>query len=161
MNKMLEAFRQFSNEHELIYPYHSLNKVADAVFHHIPDELDYPQCNYGWYPLIMDMLKELIDAGWNKQIAVIKQKFGYLEFYPTIPYSALPDVQQAIVRKYQERAKHTCELTGVSEDTGWWGDGWITCICRAEALKKCESNGLTLEDCWTTEHPLKVWAAKK
>jgi hypothetical protein len=105
------------------------------------------------------MLVELISAGWNKQISFIKQKWGYLEVCTTLPFQLLSDKQQEIIRRYHIIANNTCEITGTTEELGWWGDGYITRICREEAEKRCKSSGTNLHDCWTQEHPIKSWYA--
>ena len=43
-------------------------------------------CNFfdvqvGWYPLIKDLINDLIKLGWNKQVCQVKEKFGGLRFY--------------------------------------------------------------------------------
>lgn len=158
-----EQYEQFVKENQLIFPYYNLRQsgLNGPVYSYRPDVIMYPECKEGWYELIIGMFEELIDAGWNKQVAVIKQKWGYLEVYTTIPYRTLTEPQQEIIDRYQQLAKNTCEITGTTEDLGWWGDGWITLMCREEAKKKCELAGTNLQDCWTQEHPLKVWAAKR
>lgn len=40
------------------------------------------ECGSGWNKLICNLIKDLIDIGWNKEIAQIKEKFGTLRFYP-------------------------------------------------------------------------------
>jgi len=35
----------------------------------------------GWYPIIKDLIEDLIKLGWDKQICQVKEKFGGLRFY--------------------------------------------------------------------------------
>lgn len=42
--------------------------------------LDIPEV---WFPLAIELVKELYDNGWNKKVSCIKEKFGRLKFYIT------------------------------------------------------------------------------
>ena len=35
----------------------------------------------GWIPLVQQLIKDCIEAGWDKQICQVKGKFGGLRFY--------------------------------------------------------------------------------
>ncbi len=35
----------------------------------------------GWYPLVKELIEDLIELGWDKQICQVKEKFGGLRFY--------------------------------------------------------------------------------
>lgn len=39
------------------------------------------ECNSGWYPLIKELVEDLIKLGWNKEVCQVKEKFGGLRFY--------------------------------------------------------------------------------
>ena len=39
------------------------------------------ECGNGWYPLIKDLITDLIELGWDKQTCQVKEKFGALRFY--------------------------------------------------------------------------------
>lgn len=45
----------------------------------------YPYCGFdigdGWYPSVVAALDKMIAAGWDKDLAQIKQKFGGLRIY--------------------------------------------------------------------------------
>lgn len=38
--------------------------------------IDYFSIGSGWYPLVMDLITELIKLGWDKQVIQVKEKFG-------------------------------------------------------------------------------------
>ncbi len=42
---------------------------------------DFFDVQVGWYPLIKDLINDLITLGWNKQVCQVKEKFGGLRFY--------------------------------------------------------------------------------
>jgi len=35
----------------------------------------------GWFPLIIDLVKDLLELGWDGQLCQVKEKFGGLRFY--------------------------------------------------------------------------------
>ena len=39
---------------------------------------DFFDVQVGWYPLIKDLINDLIKLGWNKQVCQVKEKFGGL-----------------------------------------------------------------------------------
>jgi len=39
------------------------------------------ECNDGWLELIAELIQELVDAGWSREVLQIKEKFGGLCFY--------------------------------------------------------------------------------
>ena len=38
-------------------------------------------CGDGWLPMIQELIQELIDAGWHKEVSQIKEKFGLFRNY--------------------------------------------------------------------------------
>ena len=42
---------------------------------------EFFECGNGWYPLIKDLITDLIELGWDKQTCQVKEKFGALRFY--------------------------------------------------------------------------------
>ncbi|HEX8586144.1 MAG TPA: hypothetical protein VF680_17260 [Allosphingosinicella sp.] len=77
----------------------------------------------GWYQLVKDLIEELIQAGWDKHITQVKEKFGGLRFYT----NGLTQEQRLIVDKYEELSYHTCEECG--EPGKVRNDGWVTVLC--------------------------------
>ncbi len=77
-------------------------------------------CDDGWLDLIEDLIKELIDAGWNKEITQIKEKFGGLRFYINEGSDEIFD----IIRKYEEKSYIICEICGkpgkLIKNNGWY-----------------------------------------
>lgn len=47
--------------------------------------IKYPRCGFdiepGWYPHVVAALDGMIAAGWDKELAQVKQKFGGLRIY--------------------------------------------------------------------------------
>ena len=60
----------------------------------------------GWYLLIKDLIVELIDTGWDKNIQQVKEKFGGLRFY------ADGSANMDVIHKYMDLSTKTCEVCG-------------------------------------------------
>lgn len=85
------------------------------------------ECSNGWDELIVDCMKELIAAGWDKRVAQIKEKYGTLRFYPR----GCTDEQWDIISKYEELSYNTCEICGDTETAKVRGEHWFSCMCDA------------------------------
>lgn len=83
----------------------------------------------GWLDMIHDLIVNLIDLGWNKQIQQVKEKFGGLRFY--IP-SGSDEIYNEII-KYEKKSYETCEVCGekgeLRYDCGWGGRRWLKTMC--------------------------------
>lgn len=77
--------------------------------------------NGGWYPLVIELIKELNENGWNKQVSCIKQKYASLRFYIDEPLDE-------IIEKYEERSGHICEICGEKGKIRY--SGWEEVLCR-------------------------------
>ena len=73
-----------------------------------PDRLYPPEemgaCPRAWLPIVEALVVELIDLGWDRQLAQVKEKLGGLRFYVD---SELPEIRAAIERA--ERAVFVLE----------------------------------------------------
>lgn len=73
----------------------------------------------GWIPLIQKLIEETIEAGWNKQICQVKEKFGGLRFYINDSSKEVHD----IISNYEHISYHTCEVCGEKGELrkgSWW-----------------------------------------
>jgi len=74
----------------------------------------------GWYQIIHDLLAELLETDWDKDIHQVKEKFGGLRFY----IGGASDEVHEIIRKYEGLSYETCEDCGekgeLRRDLGWW-----------------------------------------
>ena len=77
----------------------------------------------GWYGLIKDLINELIELGWDKEIHQVKEKFGGLRFY----VGSVDDAMQLVIRKYENRSYETCEVCGVPGQRR--PGGWVATLC--------------------------------
>ena len=73
----------------------------------------------GWYPLVKELIDDLIALGWNKQITQVKEKYGTLRFYINGGTDAIWDR----IEKAEADSEFICEVTGkpgkLREDIGW------------------------------------------
>lgn len=76
-------------------------------------------CGPGWYPLIQDLIKDLIELGWDKKITQVKEKFGGLRFYIN---SGSDEIHDRIT-KAEKESYQICEACGkegeLRNDIGW------------------------------------------
>ena len=79
----------------------------------------------GWYPLIKDLITDLIELGWDKQTCQVKEKFGTLRFY----YSGGNDTIDGMVQMAESFSGHICEGCGNLGSTQ--GNGWVRTECES------------------------------
>ncbi len=86
---------------------------------------------YGWYPLIKDLIIDLIDLGWDKQIIQVKEKFGGLRFY-------INEGSEKIFNRISEAEKLSYELCEICGNKGELrkDKSWITTLCDNHNQKK-------------------------
>ena len=69
---------------------------------------DFFDVQVGWYPLIKNLINELINLGWDKQVTQVKEKFGALCMYyrPNTDYvDGIVDMADAMVQKLDKSKK--------------------------------------------------------
>ena len=88
------------------------------------------ECGNGWFPLIKELIENLIALGWDRKTCQVKEKFGGLRFYIT---SGSDEIYNRI-SKAENDSYEICERTGkpgkVRNDIGW-----ITTLCDEEYQK--------------------------
>jgi len=74
------------------------------------------QIHSGWHQLLIELLIELDQLGWNRKISCIKEKYASLRFYTDHRFSDVVD-------RYERRSKQVCETCGehgeIRSRTGW------------------------------------------
>lgn len=90
-------------------------------------------CGSGWYPLIKELIEDLISMGWDKKICQVKEKFGGLRFYVN---SGTDEIHDRI-SKAEKDSYTICERTGkpgeLRTDLGWY-----MTLCEEEYKKELE-----------------------
>jgi hypothetical protein len=117
MNDFLQSIGGLKNGY-----YSDKEPITDAGFF---------ECGPGWYPLLRDLITDLIALGWDKQVCQVKEKFGGLRFY----VNGMSDEMHARIKIAEDASYETCEVTGqpgkLRTDLGWW-----TTLCDAEYEKQ-------------------------
>lgn len=92
--------------------------------------IEWPRCGFwvdeGWRPLVMQALRELIDAGWDKRLEQVKQKFCELRIYLGAPADAK---LREIVGRACAASHDICEGCGKEREEK--GMGWGRAYCNA------------------------------
>ena len=78
----------------------------------------------GWYPLIKDLISDLIELGWDKQTCQVKEKFGGLRFY----INGASDGVHKRIGVAEDLSYKTCETCGEKGELRT-NIGWHTTLC--------------------------------
>lgn len=84
----------------------------------------------GWYPLIVELDRQITEVVPTYDIYQVKEKFGGLRFYigPLTP-DVFPLVHN-LINAAEARSYHTCEVCGVEgNQVTTEGTGWVTSRC--------------------------------
>jgi hypothetical protein len=110
MNEYLESIGGLENG---FYPDKDL--IKDSKFF---------ECGDGWYPLIKDLITDLIVLGWDKQTCQVKEKFGGLRFYIN---GASEEIYKRI-QTAEDLSYETCETCGEKGELR--SVGWYKTLCN-------------------------------
>ncbi|MBB2148180.1 hypothetical protein [Pedobacter gandavensis] len=86
----------------------------------------------GWRSLLISLVKELDESGWDREVSCIKEKFAQLRFHAD-------QADEDIIEKYEQLSEITCETCGGKGKIRY--DTWNYVACRAHYL---ENRGLVL-----------------
>lgn len=85
---------------------------------------DFFDVQVGWYPLIKNLIDELINLGWDKQVTQVKEKFGGLRFYINGGSDEIYDK----ITEAEKLSHETCELCGKKGELRT-KIRWFTTLC--------------------------------
>lgn len=85
---------------------------------------DFFDVQVGWYPLIKNLIDELITLGWDKQVTQVKEKFGGLRFYINGGSDEIYDK----ITEAEKLSHETCELCGKKGELRT-KIRWFTTLC--------------------------------
>ncbi len=102
--------------------WHTNEQITSRGFFEVKD---------GWLPLIKNLILELINAGWSREIEQVKQKFAGLRFY--IPYERTID--REIIRRYEMASYEICEICGELGADETVKNNWIMTLCKKHISK--------------------------
>jgi len=122
MNEFLESIGGLENGY-----YADRGPIMDSNFFAVGE---------GWFPIIKDLIVDLIALGWDKQTCQVKEKFGGLRFY----INAGSDEIFNRISEAEKQSYKTCEVCGepgeLRTDIGWY---WTFCDEHYQE-KKVERN---------------------
>lgn len=129
-----------------------LQKLADLNEIHLP-------IAEGWYPLMIELIKELNDNGWDRKIFGIKEKYATLRF----SVGRNNRKHDAIIKKYRKKSEETCETCG-EHGSVRYNSFWIYVACRKHYIAfrnkvTLVSDGFCLNETsyqWTAIQDLKL-----
>lgn len=94
------------------------------------------ECGNGWFPLIKELIEDLITLGWDRKTCQVKEKFGGLRFYITSGSDEIYDR----ISKAEKDSYTICEVTGepgeLRNDIGWYKT-----LCDEEYEKRKQKRG--------------------
>ncbi len=85
---------------------------------------DFFDVQVGWYPLIKNLIDELITLGWDKKVTQVKEKFGGLRFYINGGSDEIYDK----ITEAEKLSHETCELCGKKGELRT-KIRWFTTLC--------------------------------
>lgn len=85
------------------------------------------QIREAWYPMVIELIKELNDAGWDRKVSCIKEKFASLRFYGAHEH-------HDIIEKYERKSESVCETCGENGQIRY-NTGWDYVACRKHYLE--------------------------
>ena len=77
----------------------------------------------GWLGLVKELIEKAIEAGWDRQICQVKEKFGGLRFY----INSAPEEVHNLIREAEKKSYEICESCGDPGEPR--RGGWITTLC--------------------------------
>ena len=86
----------------------------------------------GWYGLIKNLIVELLEVGWDKEVHQVKEKYGTLRFYT----GGATDKMYEIIREYERASAVTCEVCG--EVGQIRPGGWVATLCDTHYEQRSE-----------------------
>ncbi|MGC4039780.1 MAG: hypothetical protein QM710_03020 [Flavobacterium sp.] len=108
---------------------YDLMKLADLNGIHL-------QIPNAWYPITIELVKELNDNGWDKRVSCIKEKYASLRFYTGQRFDGITD-------KYEHMSEHICQTCGETGEIRN-NSGWDRVACRKHYME--DRGKITLQD---------------
>lgn len=96
------------------------------------DSVHFFEIDDGWLPLVKQLIKDLINAGWDRKILQVKEKFGGLRFYINLGSDEIFN----LITKAEEASYTICETCGTTEKIGTTKMGWRKTICKDCEIKQ-------------------------
>lgn len=104
-----------------------LDRAFPIFFEH-----GYVECGDGWYSILYDAIKRLVEIDPDIKATCIKEKFGELSIYVNHFTDPIVDVLDDV----EEASRHVCEECGSTKGVKQTSVGWIKTLCRVCREKK-------------------------
>lgn len=78
------------------------------------------ECSNGWFPLIKELIEDLIALGWDRKTCQVKEKFGGLRFYINSGSNEIHDRISKAERDSYEICEKCGEKGELRTDIGWY-----------------------------------------
>ena len=88
-------------------------------------------CDSGWNVLLKELIEDLIELGWNKQVCQVKEKFGGLRFYIN---EGSDEIYDRLIKAERE-SYHICEKCGEKGELRN-DNGWYLTLCENHYIEK-------------------------
>src|SRR3990167_7079585 len=119
-----KSFQDLITKHKITYAYH--NKGKPGVYSSYPLFQGY--VNIGWHKILDKLFKNMIDVGWDRKVAQIKEKFGGLRCY----IGEGNDEIYELIQQAEDEASKTCEDCGSKKNVKCAspkGGYWLRTLC--------------------------------
>jgi len=84
----------------------------------------------GWYKIVYDLTEAINNINKNVKVLQVKEKFGELRFYISIPNEEAVNEIYVLIRKAMGESSKTCEFCGTKKNITTEGKFWIKTLCN-------------------------------
>lgn len=113
----LEEFNEYLRTHKVYFAFKTRYRIKSATGFDIND---------GWYQALKDCFEEMFQAGWDGELAQVKEKWGGLQIYLISYY---PELEE-IIKKYTQLSYTICERCGTTDNVKCDNTcGWFLTLC--------------------------------
>lgn len=108
-----------------------------AILRRIPDGWGrWISCSAGWYPIIVELDRQLAAIDPDYELHQVKEKFGTLRYYYRTEVEGARERMNALIRAAEDQCERTCEQCGQPGVRHTNGRGWIMTLCPNCATEK-------------------------
>ena len=134
-------------------PFPTEEEMYEALNPYWNDSFGYYLPHQGWWPIVLDTHRQLKVISNEYRIHQIKEKFGGLRYYFSMPDQECYDKAQEIIKEAEVRAAGTCEYCG--------GPGKLRCIgrwyhttCDSCSLNDIIKYAIIVTESWADQKPM-------
>lgn len=103
-----------------------------AMLLRIPDNWGrWISCDAGWYPIIVELDRQMTAVDPDYELRQVKEKFGGLRYYFRASDPKFSEVMRALVKEAERRCETTCETCGKPGALHTSRHAWLQTLCAA------------------------------